>query len=517
MRVVFDNTALGFVNDVPSLNMPFGAWSDVRNVRFRDGAAEKAKGYSPALGSLSATSVYATQIRNGGNDFWVYASDSVVYATDGSTHARISTTSYTLAADADIGWTGGPYHGYLILNEASKPPQTWIPGLANTMQPLANWPSASMTVEVIRTFRDFIWGLRVTESGVSNANMLRWSDLSGPGSLPSSWDFTDPTSRAGRKEFAESNDELVDCMGMRDSLIVYKQNHTWIGSYVDLPDVWAFRELFAESGLLAKNCVRPMGSRHSAITTDDWILHDGNSAESLISKRVRRWLFNRINSSRFQRSFLAADYVEKEMLFCFPENGNDWPNLALVWNWSENTFDVRELGGNMTFGSHGLVPGSEITFDGSSGSFDSDDGSMDGISFSAFGKRVLFTDSASQRAFQLGDGELFASATMTAYVTRSYIPLDKSAEWVKRVLSLRPLVHGDSGHTLSFYVGLRDAIDDPVTMQGPFSFTIGSDHRIDLLSRDLVGRFLDIKAEYHGTGSFRFFGLEIEANRDGRR
>lgn len=520
MLINFDNVQLGFSADLPPEKLPAGAWTDSRNVIFRDGAAEKMKGYAPALGSLSFTSTYLATISDGVSQFWAYArngaSTSAVYATDGSTHANISSASYTLTAEDNLGWNGGAFHGYLIFNESTRDPQYWSPSLSNKIQPLTNWP-ANTQAKVIRTFKDFLFALRVTDTGTYNPRLLRWSDLAAPASLPGSWDFTDPTNRAGRKEFGETSDNLVDCLALRDSIIVYKEQNTWIGSYVDLPDVFDFRTLFSESGLISEDCVRAFKSRHFAVTTDDIILHDGNSAESLVSRRMRRWLFNKINTSRYRRSFLMQDNREREMLFCFPEAGYDWPNLALVWNWDENTFGVRELGSGITFGTQGVIPGTNTSFNSDSGTFDSDSSTFDEETYSPFQVKPLITNAGSQQAFQIGTGEFNQSATLTCYVTRSYIPIDTSPEHLKRVLSLRPRVHGTVGDVVSVYIGLRSAIDDPVTFQGPYEFSIGETHKIDLLDKHLVGRWLDLKVQYEGTNTFRLYGIEIEAKRDGKQ
>lgn len=516
MIVDFDATQIGFIPDPPAAKLPAGAWSDTRNVSFQDGAAEKAEGYIAALGSLSFTAIYLATISDGTNIFWLYANATTLYATDGTTHTSINSTSYTFAATDDLGWTGGPFHGYLIVNEGSRPPQSWLPSLSNKAQELTNWP-ANITAKVVRTFKDFIFALRITDTGTLNPRLMRWSDAAGPGNLPSSWDFADPTVRAGRKEFGETDDNLVDCLGLRDSLITYKEGSCYIARYVDLPDVFAFDTLFSEVGLLTENCVKGFKGNHFVITADDIVVHDGNTPQSIGDGGWRKWLFNKINTNRFRRCFVIPDYRQRKMWTCFPEAGFDWPNLALVWDWKEGTFEVRELGGTMAFGTPGLIPGASETFDASSGTFDSDSGTFDQETYSPFLKRVVFANAARPQALQQGDSELFLSATMTSYVTRAYLPISKNGREQQRVLSLAPRVHGDAGQSLNFYVGLRTAIDAAVTMQGPYPFIIGTDYRLDFIGQHLVGRFLDLKAEHHGVGTWRMFGVDMEVVPDGDR
>src|SRR5262245_20024462 len=106
MKAELDNLATpGFVPDAPDVGLPAGAWTNSRNVRYRDGAAEKCRGYDAALGGLSATAIWAAPISDGTNYFWVYGSETVLYATDGATHANV-TGSLAPNAAQDLGYTG---------------------------------------------------------------------------------------------------------------------------------------------------------------------------------------------------------------------------------------------------------------------------------------------------------------------------------------------------------------------------------------------------------------------------
>jgi len=75
-------------------------------VRYRDGAVEKCPGYSQTLPELSATAIWATNISDQASSYWVYGSNTVMYATDGTTtaghHRHLS-----LSATDDLGYTAG--------------------------------------------------------------------------------------------------------------------------------------------------------------------------------------------------------------------------------------------------------------------------------------------------------------------------------------------------------------------------------------------------------------------------
>src|SRR5688572_26536873 len=214
MKAVIDKLSGGLAPDQVNYNLPDGQFSDGRNVRFRDDSAEKCKGTEAVFGSLSSSSIWALPVTDGIEQYWVYGNESVVYATQGTTHTQISSESYN--CPVNIGYTGGQFHGFLILNDTNTVPQRWAPSLSNKIVPLDNWPSSTFC-KVIRPFRDFLVALRVTQDGAYNPRLLRWSDAAAFGSLPGSWDYTDPTNQAGITELGQTEDEIIDCLPLRDS------------------------------------------------------------------------------------------------------------------------------------------------------------------------------------------------------------------------------------------------------------------------------------------------------------
>jgi hypothetical protein len=235
-------------------------------------------------------------------------------------------------------------------------PQSWSPGLGNDLVSLTAWISLTTKCRVMRSFKDFLFAFRIDDGLTYNPRMMLWSDRAAPNALPQSWDYTDPTNQAGINELAQTQDGIVDGLTLRDSLMIYKENHTWIADYIGTDDVFSFRQVFTQVGMLTERCAIQFGSQHLVWTDQDIVLHDGNAAQSILDKRARRWLFGRINQAKFKRCFAVADYRERTAYFCFPESGQDWPTLALAWNWAEDTLHPYELGGVKTWADYGIIP-----------------------------------------------------------------------------------------------------------------------------------------------------------------
>jgi hypothetical protein len=514
MREELENLAQpGFMPDPPSLADHPRAWTDSRNVRYRDGAAEKVRGYTQALGDLSATAMFAVPVTDGTNYFWMYGSNAVMYATDGSQHANV-TGSITLGATDDLGFTGGAFHGHIIVTDGASIPQSWVPSLANDLVSLTAWPAVTLIAKVVRPFKDFIFALRITDNGTYNPRVLRWSDRAAQGALPLSWDFSDPTNQAGINELGQTPDQLVDAVPLRDSLVIYKEFHTWIAQYSGLPDVFSFRQVFSQLGMLTENCAVTFGSNQVVLSDNDLVIHDGNNAKSLADKRTRRWLFNRINAARFKRCFVVADHRNRTVKVCFPESGVDWPNLALCWDWAEDTFHVEELGGPKTYATTGIIPGTAVSFDADTGTFAEAAGTFDEETYSPFLTRILLLDSTAKRAYQDDSGEDFNGSPMTCYAEHRGLSFSHDLLFQKRIKRIFPKVAGAQGDILRFYIGARSRQNEATSWTGPYDFTIGVDYKIDLRR---TARLLDFKVEYVGTNSFRLHTIGFEYEADGLR
>lgn len=512
MKTTIANVTQGVIPDQPDEALPDGAWTMSRNVRYKDGGVEKMKGYRDAMNSASATPIWCEPVSDGLTTFWVYGSETRLYATDGSLHADVSSITYT--AQAILGYTGGAFHGYMVANDAVNPPQVWSPALANKFQEISHWP-ATTVVDVVRPFGDFLVGLRWNESGTYNARLIRWSDKAAAGTMPGSWDYTDPTNQAGRTELGQTHDELVDCTPLRDSNIVYKRFHTWIMSYVGGLDVFAFRELFKECGLLTEGCAKSFGPRQFAVTDNDVIVHDGNDAQSIADKRLRRWLFNSMSVTRFEYSFVAADYREREMWFCFPEEGYDFPNLAAVWDWADNSWSIRELGEQMLHASNGVIEASGVTFDEDPGEFDNGPvGTFDEYDYAPWAQRLLFASATRPQLIQGNTTYQWAGRTFPIWAMRTNMALTKDVNQVKRVSKIWPKIIGGNGETVKFRVGASDHYEGAISFNAPVSFTVGTDYRFGCR---VTGRFIHLYIEYTGDKPLKLVGFDVEFDHRGHR
>lgn len=277
--------------------------------------------------------------------WWLWASPTRIYAFDGVNDNDITRqtagvdTPYT-TSDAK-NYVGTLFQGIPIINNGSDNPQFWATYSAGQkMQNVTNWP-ANFSSRVVRSFLAYMFALNNTSSGSNLPHNVRWSCAAVPGNLPVTWDFTDPTNDAGSTDLPDiASGRILDGQELQGQFFIYKEASTWRTQFIGSPFVFSFHSFMETTGILATRCVTLTGDgmKHVVATQDDIIVHNGITAESLLSKRARRYLFNRIDPAAYDTSFMFTNPVYDEVWFCYPSTGMTEPDSALIWNYKYNTF-----------------------------------------------------------------------------------------------------------------------------------------------------------------------------------
>lgn len=503
MKQPFDGMgSVGVIHDQPPWELPPTAWSDVQNVKFQDGAAEDADGQTQVYGTPLGAGYRLFPVSSDNEDYWVYTGLDSVFATNGTVHADISNGIYITSSD--LLWNGGPFSKYLILNNGNDVPAYWEPNLANNLANLSNW-EATLRAKVIRPFRNFLFALGCTEAGDFNPQLLRHSNGSVAGELPSSWDYTDPNEDTGRVEFGQTTDHLVDAVPLRDQLVIYKERHTWAAQYVGgVDNPFLYRQVFTQVGAMSQNCARSFEGRQIVLTNDDVVVHDLNQVQSVLDKRNRNWLFNTINEETRSNSFVVPDFKNREVWICFPTSGATYPTTALIWNWAENTTSVRELTMECPHIEYGVTPVTQVQFDGDGTAFDSESGTYAGPQEAT---ALIMLNPGDVKLLKVDESNTHDGSAVTRTLIREALPLGDFQRY-KRVMRVFPKLIGEG--TLNISVGVRDTFEDPVQWSGNQTYSIGTDAWADFRT---TGRIIDIR--FQSTSPFRLHGFDVEFDQAG--
>lgn len=515
-----DLATIGAVSDTPSYMLPPEAWTTALNVRAINGGIEGLGGWSQVFGTPAVAPHFAMPISTTAAFFWIYASLSKIYVFDGATHTNI--TRQTASADVNYtatdtpDWNGTLLGGVPILNNNNDIPQFWgtiSPG--TKMANLTNWP-ANLRAKVIRAFGPYGIAFNLTDGGVNFPHTIQWSHPADPGSIPTSWDYTNPSVDAGRKDFSDVNSGvLLDALPLGSTMIVFKENSTWRMRFIGGRFIFDFGQSawITTSGLLAPRCVAVTGdgTRQIAATQEDIIWHDGNNYKSVLDLRQRSRLFNEMDTDHYGTSFMFDNPAKGEMWFCYPSAGNTYPDKALIMHYRRGEpFPITEANG-ITF-RNAIVggiesPSEEAWNDGSEG-WDVDTGPWSQLQR----RRTILSSPINTKLYLLDSGITRDGSNFATLLRREGLSLlgrKRNGEWIvdhqveKLVDGVWPKIQGGP---VTIRIGSQETVNGAVSWGSPISFNPNVDV---MASPDVVsGRAVGIEFSTSGGVSWRIDGYK---------
>jgi len=504
---------IGVIKDKAAHSLPGNAWTDAVNVRFNDGYAEKSLGYSSQLGTPSIAPYFLLPFQSTSLFYWIYAGLNSVYITEGTAHPDITRTSGAYAATADDNWTGGTLGGIPILCNGFDVPQMLFPASpSNSLSELSNWP-ANTQASVVKPFKNYLVALAMGEGGADYPYVVRWSHPADPGTVPTSWDYTDPTLDAGRVPLSEGGGAIVDGGSLRDSFIIYREFSTYSMRFIGGRFIFEFRQIFPSNGIFAKRCFAEFEGKHVVLTTDDLILHDGVSQESVLDSKYRDTLFSELNgATNNKRTYLSVNYAKNEVWVCYPIGSDEFPTKALVWNYRHNTIGFRTLPGAMDIVFEVIDPQSTATWDSDSDTWDSDSSKWNAKEYNPAKRAMLMADTANTKLYKMDDTNQDDGISITATLERTELPIGNSFDDIVHVKRIYPKLTGSGAVTV--YVGGQNIIGESVTYDAGQTFTIGTDYKLDVRA---TWRLPAVKFESTGDVSWKFHGFDLDVDMAGHR
>ena len=517
--------AEGLNTEVAITDLSPRQWNDALNVSFRKDSVYRSLGFQSAavLGTPSATPYFLFQAKDAvqGNDYIIYAGLNKVYAIIGetNTHVNITRTTSTASSVGDINysatvnnaWQAGVINGIAVLNNGSDIPQKWTQALSTQrLLNLDGWTSAAGTLRarVVRPFKNYLIALDVTKGTTRFPQMVKWSTSASAGNVPLFWDEADATRDAGEFELAETPDYCVDCLPLRDVNIVYKENTTWGMRFIGFPFIFQFYRIFSEFGVISRNCVAEFKDRHVVLTNDDVIIHDGQTFESIATKRVREDIFNTIDNDSKTNCFVFYDKKEAEVYIGIPTTSS-YPDVLWVWNSRYNTWSKRELpSANSIAVNFGVVTG--IAWNTISTFWDNYAGNWNAGSVQ--GGELVMISSDNNKIYSLNSGNTKDGVNMVSRILRDGVAwTDNSFEQnnsrLKILYSIRPEISASTSVQINVSVGTQLKPTDTVDFSAGIPFTPGQD---EILYYNKLGRYFSFKFETNSGSSWELKSMAID-------
>jgi hypothetical protein len=333
--------------------LPPEAWTIALNVRYSDEAMESLDGWTQVFGEPLIDPHFIVAVSSPAQNFWVYTSLTAAAVYDGTTHTDITRLAGAYSATDSWQWNSTLLGGIAILNNGIDVPQSWATAsIATKLVNLPNWDPL-VRAKVVRAFGPFLVAFNITVSGTQFPHRVRWSHPADPGSVPISWDITDPTKDAGEVDLPDVQSGLIqDALPLGSTMFIYKEASIWKMRYIGGQQIFDFGQSswITTAGLLGPRavCLTGDGTKHVLATQDDIIWHNGNTIQSILNKKQRVRLQNEIDSVNFGQSFMYANPFKNEVWFCYPQQGSTYPDKALIMNYRAaggDQFTVTEADG----------------------------------------------------------------------------------------------------------------------------------------------------------------------------
>jgi hypothetical protein len=480
-----------------------GVSSGGSNMRFRTGSAERFKGTANVYNTPLVAPYHIQHYTVGTTRFVVYAGIQKTYCDDGTTQTDITNANNTGAIDDR--YTGGIFNGVYIQNNGVDAPQYWAGNTASNLANLTAWP-ANYKAGFLRPFKNFLVAGDVTRAGVRERGTVLWSHRADPGTIPTSWDVADATKDAGDTSLSETNGTLIDCLPLGDMNILYKDDAIHFQQEIQSNAIFRFGRLPGDTGLLARGCVVAIPAGHVYLTPGfDLVVHSGQGPSSVIDGKMRTWLKNNLNAAKAQRSFLASNYATNEVLLCFPSDAFEACTKALVWNWKDNTFAIRDLS-NVTYGSTGQVTLTETsTWAGDSGLWSEDVETWGESDYAPNTPRLIFSRSTPALAMFDATGKDYGT-DFTATLERTGLHFD-SPEVVKLCRGVRPKIDAPAGTVVYVQIGAAMLPDQAPVWQTAQPYTVGSSIETHGFA---CGRFLALRMFTTASAPWRVRSCQLD-------
>ena len=291
-------------------------------------------------------------------------------------------------------------------------------------------------------------------------------------------------------------------------------------TYVGTPFIFAFRQLSPSVGALTKNCVAEYDGGHFFFGNGDIYINDGQKVTSILPHKIRDYIFQFIDGAQFKKSFVVADYGNTEMWACFPtpEGASNQCNKAVVWNWTNNAFTIRDLPDLAHIG-YGTIadPNAFTTWAAAIPTWSSALGWW-AQTWDSEENVLVMASPTDTKLYRNASGNREDTTDMTSFIARTGMSTTAQGQQdqtvVKRIKAIYPKMEVTGTNTVNVYVGTQMSTEEAVTWTSAQTFDPDTQSKVSIRAS---GKLYGVKFESTGDFDWRLDGYSIELDDAGRR
>jgi hypothetical protein len=465
-----------------------------------------------------------------------YKNGTVSLISNGAESAY-SISGYT-PASLEATWSSTTLAGVTYINRSDRSP--WYLRTSDTaFQNLASagWTSTWSAV-LLRSCAGALVALNVTKGATASPTMVKTSSIPQAGTVPSSWDQTDPATLATENILAEMQGPITDGCPLGNDLVIYGFKEAWLMQADGSSDVYRYTKLPFQKGALNANCSVEWDGKNVVFGANDIWMHDGNTEKSIADGRVRDFIFGSLNLSKASRCFVKLNarmneivfaYVSGDQLTAFSSSTVDGCNKQAVWNYVDDTWTFDDL--PSVFSATEANLSVSLTYATITASYNTVGGSYQDQE-DGFKRTTVYVGSVNSTyslatslyAFDLfGQGSTVShavdlNATKPRYLERDGLDLDELSEDLKtyKVLASSYLQArlGSGAANLMMAAGASDGFNVPATISAYQPYNGNDLYKCDF---NVAGRFLSYRLSFDDYKEMSLTGLDFDLKTAGRR
>ena len=378
-----DMGTVGVNSDIAPWELPPSALNAGINFRMSNGKIQSAGGVdlvgptaNDEIGHIVNTRSYAGESR------WLVMGRDSIKLLDKGKWTNLSAGTGFLNLDESL-WSSCQIGNVTFMNHPWVFPYYWIDAVKDDGSPVMDrvmplpwhiegdgtiitWGDVDKSCSVICAHKNFLFALGMKEfdqdvgpvgADVEYRDRVRWSHPVEPNGIPFSWKETafQPDSIAGYVNLGRGG-KVVGGESLRDSFIIYSEDAISALDFVGDALGWRRRSISANVNLVGKECVVEVKGQHFFLGRDDIMAFDGNGIQSIVHNRLRTRLAANVNNDKRSKSWAAHYESFNEVWFAVPSATADFPDLAYVYNYRDNTWGVRHLEQEFRHGAFGDEP-----------------------------------------------------------------------------------------------------------------------------------------------------------------
>lgn len=504
--------APGVNTDLPANTLQPGQTTTATGVEYRDSTYSTVRPFVNQI-EIPGGPYGHIAVQRGG--LFYFLGTSQAHSWNASALTDVSNTNgySNIQASNAHQWTADVSSTIVFANHPSDYPQYIGPGLARfTDLPFGldddnaveTWRGKQFRTNCLRAHKNYLFALGMSEAGNDLPNVLRWSDTFDEGGFPSTWDETDPTNQAGRILIPEGQGSLIDGRTAGNNFLLFKDQGITHVVFIGGVFIWRFRPITEIEGVLSNNCIAEVDSNLFVFGQDDiYTISSNGQIQSIANNRVRRKVFNDLEPSKHNESFVVLHHDQSEVLFCYPVPGGVFE--AAVFNYDENAWTFRELETANTL-TAGIVNTSAITWDNADYSWAGSNEPWAG-SESALIRDTLVGVRGSHI---VTEGAINGQAGLIEQLS---MPINEDRDLIQ-VSSCVPRVEAPSGARFTVQFGSQRRLSEQVYWKPPQEFTVGETSRLPVRA---TGQYISYRITIPEGTPMRINGLELTYSVAGKR